>query len=180
MSLKVKIVKNPLYGLPGSLVENEYMFQPIYVGTLSVEGVQRAIDKDNPQMTEPLAQLTLNQLLTYGVEQVAEENYRFNFGSEYFSFEAAIPGSVPTMDASLGEDNEPYINVVNGQSLGAKLAAIIPEVVTEDLGDVMFKSIESVVDGKSYKDTIIGNNAFDVIGKRQSFAADVEFTTTLG
>ena len=84
------------------------------------------------------------------------------------------------MDAKLGEDNTPYVNVVNGQTLGAKLAAIIPEVVTEDLGDVMFKSIESVVDGKSYKDTIIGNNAFDVIGKRQSFAADVEFTTTLG
>ena len=174
MAIKVKVVRNPLSEVAGSTAE-PYMFEVVHCGSLSATDIQAMVDTSNPQMTEPLADLALEQLLLYGAETV-EENYRFNFGSEYFSFEAAIPGSVPTMDAALGEDNEPYINVVNGQSLGAKLAATIPEVVTEDLGDVMFKSIETVFDGEELKDEIVGNEAFALVGKRLSFAADDEKT----
>ena len=170
-NIKIKIVANPLYGTTGSLVTLPFMGQVVHTKTVDAADIQKLIDAEHPQMTDPLAELTANQLLTYGADKIADEEKRFNFGSDYFAFEPAISGSVATADAKLGEDNTPYINVVNGTALGNRLAAIIPSIVKEDLGDVMFHSVESVKDGESVKNTIYSGSDFTFIGKRLSFAA---------
>ena len=173
-NIKIKIVANPLYGTTGSLVTLPFMGQVVHTKTVNAADIQKLIDAEHPQMTDPLAELTANQLLTYGADKIADEEKRFNFGSDYFAFEPAISGSVATADAKLGEDNTPYINVVNGTALGNRLAAIIPSIVKEDLGDVMFHSVESVKDGESVKNAIYGGGDFTFIGKRLSFAASDE------
>ena len=168
MAIKVKVVRNPLAEVAGSTAD-PYMFEVVHCGSLSATDIQAMVDTSNPQMTEPLADLALEQLLLYGAERV-EENFRFNFGSAYFAFEAQIPGSVATSDAALGADNQPIIAVVNGQSLNKRLAAIVPTIVGDDAGDVMFKSIETTKDGENVKNTIVGSTNFDLIGKRLSFS----------
>ena len=166
MDIKIKIVPNPLYGRPGSLVECEYMGQVVHTGTATAADVCEACKQENPQMTEPLASLATETIMDYGSDKVVTDVVRFNLGSPYFTMEPAVSGSVPTVDASLTDANERYIKVVNGQSLNARIAALKPVITGEDLGDVMFRSTETTHDGEDWKNVIFGSEEFVALGKR--------------
>ena len=133
MDIRIKIVPNPLYGRPGSLVECEYMGQVVHTGTVTAADVCEACKQENPQMTEPLASLATETIMDYGSDKVVTDVVRFNLGSAYFTMEPAVSGSVPTVDAPLTDANERYIKVVNGQSLNARIAALRPVIVNDDL-----------------------------------------------
>ena len=166
MDIRIKIVPNPLYGRPGSLVECEYMGQVVHTGTATAADVCEACKQENPQMTEPLASLATETIMDYGSDKVVTDVVRFNLGSPYFTMEPAVSGSVPTVDAPLTDANERYIKVVNGQSLNARIAALKPVITGEDLGDVMFRSTETTHDGEDWKNTIFGSEEFVALGKR--------------
>ena len=166
MDIRIKIVPNPLYGRPGSLVECEYMGQVVHTGTVTAADVCEACKQENPQMTEPLASLATETIMDYGSDKVVTDVVRFNLGSPYFTMEPAVSGSVPTVDASLSDANERYIKVVNGQSLNARIAALKPVITGEDLGDVMFRSTETTHDGEDRKNVIFGSEEFVALGKR--------------
>ena len=166
MDIRIKIVPNPLYGRPGSLVECEYMGQVVHTGTVTAADVCESCKQENPQMTEPLASLATETIMDYGSDKVVTDVVRFNLGSPYFTMEPAVSGSVPTVDASLSDANERYIKVVNGQSLNARIAALKPVITGEDLGDVMFRSTETTHDGEDWKNVIFGSEEFVALGKR--------------
>ena len=166
MDVRIRIVPNPLYGRPGSLVECEYMGQVVHTGTVTAADVCEACKQENPQMTEPLASLATETIMDYGSDKVVTDVVRFNLGSPYFTMEPAVSGSVPTVDASLSDANERYIKVVNGQSLNARIAALKPVITGEDLGDVMFRSTETTHDGEDRKNVIFGSEEFVALGKR--------------
>ena len=166
MDIKIKIVPNPLYGRPGSLVESPYIAQVVHTGTVTAADICEACKRENPQMTEPLASLATETIMDYGSDKVVTDVVRFNLGSPYFTMEPAVSGSVPTVDASLSDANERYIKVVNGQSLNARIAALKPVITGEDLGDVMFRSTETTHDGEDWKNVIFGSEEFVALGKR--------------
>ena len=166
MDIKIKIVPNPLYGRPGSLVESPYIAQVVHTGTVTAADICEACKQENPQMTEPLASLATETIMDYGSDKVVTDVVRFNLGSPYFTMEPAVSGSVPTVDASLSDANERYIKVVNGQSLNARIAALKPVITGEDLGDVMFRSTETTHDGEDRKNVIFGSEEFVALGKR--------------
>ena len=114
MDIKIKIVPNPLYGRPGSLVESPYIAQVVHTGTVTAADICEACKKENPQMTEPLASLATETIMDYGSDKVVTDVVRFNLGSAFFTMEPAVTGSVPTVDAPLSDENERYIKV--GQS----------------------------------------------------------------
>lgn len=166
MDIKIKIVPNPLYGRPGSLVESPYIAQVVHTGTVTAADICEACKKENPQMTEPLASLATETIMDYGSDKVVTDVVRFNLGSAFFTMEPAVTGSVPTVDAPLSDENERYIKVVNGQSLNARIAALRPVIVNDDLGDVQFRSIETVEGEKCYRNEIHGSGEFVALGKR--------------
>ena len=168
-NIKIKIVENPLYGIEGSTVKYPYKGQVIHTGSYDEAAIQAAVEADNPQMTEPLAGLTSSTLLTYGVQNITDEVKRFNFGSDYFAFEPAIEGSVPSVDSALGDDNTPYVNVVGGNALNQRLAKITPVIVNDDLGDVVCKSVEATYEGVFHKNEIYGESEATLIGRELSF-----------
>ena len=166
MDIKIKIVPNPLYGRPGSLVEIPYIAQVVHTGTVTAADICEACKQENPQMTEPLASLATETIMDYGSDKVVTDVVRFNLGSAFFTMEPAVSGSVPTVDAALADENERYITVVNGQSLNARIAALRPVIVNDDLGDVQFRSIETVEGEECYRNEIHGSGEFVALGKR--------------
>ena len=166
MDIKIRIVPNPLYGTPGSLVENPYMAEVIHTGTATAADVCEACKEENPQMTEPLASLATETIMDYGSDRVVTDVVRFNLGGDFFTLEPAVSGSVPTLDAALTDANERYIKVVNGPSLNARIAALRPVIVGDDLGDVQFHSTEAAHDGKDWKNVLFGGEEFVALGKR--------------
>ena len=166
MDIKIKIVPNPLYGRPGSLVESPYIAQVVHTGTVTAADICEACKKENPQMTEPLASLATETIMDYGSDKVVTDVVRFNLGSAFFTMEPAVTGSVPTVDAPLSDENERYIKVVNGQSLNARIAALRPIIVNDDLGDVQFRSIETVEGEECFRNEIHGSGEFVALGKR--------------
>ena len=166
MDIKIKIVPNPLYGRPGSLVECEYMGQVVHTGTATAADICEACKQENPQMTEPLASLATETIMDYGSDRVVTDVVRFNLGSAFFTMEPAVSGSVPTVDAALTDANERYIRVVNGPSLNARIAALRPVITGDDLGDVQFRSTETASGEKEWKNTIFGDEEFVALGKR--------------
>ena len=166
MDIKIRIVPNPLYGTPGSLVENEYVGQVVHTGTATAADVCAACKEENPQMTEPLASLATETIMDYGSDRVVTDVVRFNLGGDFFTLEPAVSGSVPTLDAALTDANERYIKVVNGPALNARIAALRPVIVGDDLGDVQFHSTEAAHDGKDWKNTLFGGEEFVALGKR--------------
>ena len=166
MDIKIRIVPNPLYGTPGSLVENEYVGQVVHTGTATAADVCAACKEENPQMTEPLASLATETIMDYGSDRVVTDVVRFNLGGDFFTLEPAVSGSVPTLDAALTDANERYIKVVNGPSLNARIAALRPVIVGDDLGDVQFHSTEAAHDGKDWKNVLFGGEEFVALGKR--------------
>ena len=166
MDIKIKIVPNPLYGRPGSLVESPSVAQVVHTGTVTAADICEACKRENPQMTEPLASLATETIMDYGSDKVVADVVRFNLGSAFFTMEPAVSGSVPTVDAPLSDENERYIKVVNGQSLNARIAALRPVIVNDDLGDVMFHSTEATHDGEEFKNTLFAGEEFVALGKR--------------
>ena len=166
MDIRIRIVPNPLYGTPGSLVENAYKGEVIHTGTVTAADICEACKQENPQMTEPLASLATETIMDYGSDRIVTDVVRFNLGSAYFTMEPAVSGSVPTVDAPLSDENERYIKVVNGQSLNARIAALRPVIVNDDLGDVMFHSTEATHDGEEFKNTLFAGEEFVALGKR--------------
>ena len=53
MDIRIRIVPNPLYGTPGSLVENAYKGEVIHTGTVTAADICEACKQENPQMTCP-------------------------------------------------------------------------------------------------------------------------------
>ena len=166
MDIRIRIVPNPLYGTPGSLVENAYKGEVIHTGTVTAADICEACKQENPQMTEPLASLATETIMDYGSDKVVTDVVRFNLGSAYFTMEPAVSGSVPTVDAALTDANERYIRVVNGPSLNARIAALRPVITGDDLGDVQFHSTEAVRDDGEFKNTLFGDEEFVALGKR--------------
>ena len=166
MDIRIRIVPNPLYGTPGSLVENAYKGEVIHTGTVTAADICEACKQENPQMTEPLASLATETIMDYGSDRVVTDVVRFNLGSAYFTMEPAVSGSVPTVDAALSDANERYIRVVNGPSLNARIAALRPVITGDDLGDVQFHSTETVRDDGEFKNTLFGDEEFVALGKR--------------
>ena len=117
-------------------------------------------------MTEPLASLATETIMDYGSDRVVTDVVRFNLGGDFFTLEPAVSGSVPTLDAALTDANERYIKVVNGPSLNARIAALRPVIVGDDLGDVQFHSTEAAHDGKDWKNVLFGGEEFVALGKR--------------
>ena len=166
MDIKVKIVPNPLYGRPGSLVQSRYVGQVVHTGTVTADDVCRACKESNPQMTEPLASLATETIMDYGSDKVVADVVRFNLGSDFFAMEPAVGGSVPTVDAALTDENERYIKVVNGAALNARIAKLRPVIVTGDLGDVQFHSTETAHGDREWKNTLFAGEEFVALGKR--------------
>ena len=166
MDIKIKIVPNPLYGRPGSPVESPYIAQVVHTGTVTAADICEACKRENPQMTEPLASLATETIMDYGSDKVVTDVVRFNLGSAFFTMEPAVSGSVPTADAPLSDENERYIRVVNGHSLNARIAALRPVIVNDDLGDVMFHSTEATHLGEEFKNTLFAGEEFVALGKR--------------
>ena len=154
MKMKYVTVKSGLESVDGA-----YLGQFVSNGTRFLDDIAAAMCVDRPAVDEPEARLAIRALAAEIREQVGEKLCRVNAGA--VSFEPAISGSLPAMDAPLSEENELYVNIIASDALRRAIGELVP---TRDSSSAIKVVIDNVEDLASHDRVIVGTREFVVTG----------------
>jgi hypothetical protein len=158
MKMNYITVKSGLESLEGA-----YTGQFVSNGTIDLDGVAKKMCVNRPAIDEPEVKLAMRALAAEIKEQVGNGLYRVNAGM--VSFEPAISGSLPSMDASLTEENELYVNIVASESIKREIGAVVPTRSSANAVKVILDNVEDV---EKHVRKIFGIHEFVVTGTNLS------------
>jgi hypothetical protein len=144
-------------------LEGAYTGQFVSNGTIDLDGVAKKMCVNRPAIDEPEVKLAMRALAAEIKEQVGNGLYRVNAGM--VSFEPAISGSLPSMDASLTEENELYVNIVASESIKREIGAVVPTRSSANAVKVILDNVEDV---EKHVRKIFGIHEFVVTGTNLS------------
>lgn len=139
-------------------------------GTTDIDAFAEAICAERTNIDAPTMKLILRTAFKFIGEDMAENVFRYNTGD--LVFEPAISGSVESMDAALGPDNEIYVAVRLAQDVIRTIGQIVP---TRDSDDAVGVRLDSILDVAPNTIGQIGDTgAFQLTGKNLSAVGDGE------
>ena len=154
MKMRFVTVKSGLESVDGA-----YLGQFVSNGTSFLDDIVRKMCEDRPAVDEPEARLAVRAIAAEIKEQVGDKLYRVNAGD--VSFEPAILGSLPSMDAPLAEENTLYVNIIASDAIKKAVGAIVP---TRASSGSIKVAIDNVEDLASRRRVIVGTREFVVTG----------------
>ena len=158
MKMNYITVKSGLESLDGA-----YTGQFVSNGTVDLDGIAKKMCINRPAIDEPEVKLAVRALAAEIKELVGNGLFRVNAGM--VSFEPAISGSLPSMDASLTEENELYVNIVASESIKREIGAVVPTRSSANAVKVVLDNVEDV---EKHVRKIFGIHEFVVTGTNLS------------
>ena len=144
-------------------VEGAYLGQFVSNGTCFLDDITGRMCAGRPAVDEPEARLAVRAIAAEIREKVGEELLRVNAGD--VSFEPAISGSLPSMDAQLTDENALYVNIVASDAIKKAIGSIVP---TRDSSSAVKVSIDNIEDIATHGRLIVGTHEFVVTGRNLS------------
>lgn len=151
-------------------VGGAYLGQFVLNGTDYLDDIARRICKERPAIDEPEVRLCVRAIAAEIREELEENFCRVAAGD--VAFEPAISGSVPAMDSPLTDENELYVNIVSGDALKARLAAITPTRGSDASVRVRIEGVEDLDSHEPW--TVVGTGTFVMSGLNLSATGDGE------
>ena len=158
MKMNYITVKSGLESLDGA-----YTGQFVSNGTVDLDGIAKKMCVNRPAIDEPEVKLAVRALAAEIKELVGNGLFRVNAG--VVSFEPAISGSLPSMDASLTEENNLYVNIIAADSIKREVGAIVPTRSSANAVKVALDNVEDVLERVR---KIVGIHEFVVTGTNLS------------
>ena len=171
MTLKFVLVKNSL-----PTAKDPYNGQFVSNGTTWIDGFCEKICKGRTNIDAPTLKLILRTAFAFIAEDMAENVFRYQTG--LLTFEPAIEGSLPSMDAPLTDENPLVIAVRLASDFAREIGAAVP---TRDSDDVISVKIDDVLDIEADKcGQITGGKRFKMTGKNISARGEGEGLAVAG
>ena len=158
-TMKFVLVKN---ALPTAKEPYNGLF--VSNGTVGLEELTERICRGRTNVDAPTARLVLRTALGFVAEDMRENLFRYATG--LLTFEPAIGGSLPSMDAPLTDANPVYVAVRLSQDLVREIGATVP---ARDANDTVAVRIDDVLDLSADKvKQLTGTEAFQLTGRNIS------------
>lgn len=150
-TMKYVLVKN---ALPTAKEPYNGLF--VSNGSVDIDGFAETICAERTNLDAPTLKLILRTAFKFIADDMAEKVFRYNTGD--LVFEPAIGGSLESMNAALGEENEVYVAVRLAQDVVKAIGQIVP---SRDSDDSVGVRLDSVLE--------VGTNTIGQVGRIAPF-----------
>lgn len=158
--MKFTLVKN---NLPEA--KEPYVGQFLSNGTVEIDAFTDSIAKGRTNVDSATVKMVMRTAFELIGESIAQNLTRIDTGM--LAFEPAISGSVPSMDAALGEKNEVYVAIRVKETLRREIAAITPSRVNNDTTEgIRIDLVYDIMANENNRITDVG--PFRVLGRKIS------------
>ena len=169
--LKFVLVKNTL-----PTAKEPYNGQFVSNGTTALDAFAEKVCAGRTNIDAPTLKLILRTAFAFLAEDMAENVFRYQTG--LLTFEPAIEGSLPSMDAPLTDENPLVVAVRLASDFVREIGAAVP---TRDSDDAISVKIDDVLDVEAEKySQVTGGKRFQVTGKNISVRGEGESLAVAG
>ena len=165
--LKYVLVRN---SLPEATAP--YLGRLVGNGNWDSDAFAARIAAKQPELQPATVRLLFQTLFSVAAEAMAEMPCRVSLGA--VTFEPAISGSLPSMDAQLGDENEVYVAVRLSDALRNAAAGVSPVRVSEDALGIRLDNVQDESASANGRGTITGTEPFTLTGLKITGSGDGE------
>ena len=170
-TLKFVLVKNIL-----PTAKEPYNGQFVSNGTTALDAFAEKVCAGRTNIDAPTLKLILRTAFAFIAEDMAENVFRYQTG--LLTFEPAIEGSLPSMDAPLTDENPLVIAVRLASDFVREISGVVP---MRDTDDAISVKIDDVLDVEAEKyHQVTGGKRFQVTGKNISARGEGESLAVAG
>ena len=170
-TLKFVLVKNNL-----PTAKEPYLGQFVSNGTTALDALCEKVCAGRTNIDAPTLKLILRTALAFVAEDMAENVFRYQTG--LLTFEPAIEGSLPSMDAPLTDENPIVVAVRLAGEFVREIGAAVP---SRDSDDAISVKIDDVLDLETeVRQQVTGRCRFQLTGRNISARGEGESLAVAG